>query len=139
MPDHLELSNPTAASPPVGQYTNVAVVAPAAAVAYVAGQLPVDGQAQVVAPGDFDRQADAVFASLARTLEAAGSSMAGVAFVRAHLVDEAHWGPFRDARARAFQRHGVSQPPPATTVVVRSLFGGSLIELDAVAVVGEER
>lgn len=131
----LRMTNPDGAPAPVGQYTNVALVAPAATVAHVAGQLPVDAQGQVLAPGDFDRQADAVFDSLAATLEGLGSSLAQVAFIRAFMVEDEAWVPFREARARAYAKHGVAEPPPATTLVVKSLYGGALIELDAVAVV----
>ncbi|MQA81824.1 MAG: RidA family protein [Streptosporangiales bacterium] len=126
--------NPEGAPPPVGQYTNVSIVGAGAATAYVAGQLAVDETGALVAPGDFDAQADAVFAGLATLLESLGSSLKEVAFVRAFLVRDEDFVGWRDARRRAFAEHGVLEPPPATTVVVSGLYGGALIELDAVAV-----
>jgi enamine deaminase RidA (YjgF/YER057c/UK114 family) len=128
----IRFSNPAGNPPPVGQYTNVAVIAPGTPTAYVAGQLPVDGEGRVVG-ADFDEQADAVFAMLQTALQGVGSSLERVAFIRAFMVDPSHFPAFRDARARAFRAHGVSEPPPATTIVVSELYGGSLIELDAAA------
>jgi enamine deaminase RidA (YjgF/YER057c/UK114 family) len=132
----LEFIDPDGAPPPVGQYTNVAVVGPAGATAYVAGQLAVDASGRVIAPGDFDAQADAIFATLASLLESMGSSLAEVAFVRSFLVRDEDFARFRDARKRAFARHGITEPPPATTVVVSGLYGGALLEIDAVVAVG---
>jgi enamine deaminase RidA (YjgF/YER057c/UK114 family) len=126
--------NPATLDPPVGQYSNLAIVPATAKIVHVAGQLPVDAQAQVIAP-DFETQAAAVFAQLATALEAAGTSMASLASVNTYLVDDGDLPAFRDARRRAFERYGVDPPPPATTVIVRGLLGGSRIEVSAVAVI----
>lgn len=128
-------SNPPGQPPPVGQYTNVAIVAPGAHTAYVAGQLPVDAAGAVVHEGDFDRQADLVFTRLEKLLEECGSGLAQVAMIRAYMVREEDFARFREARARAFEAASVAEPPPATTLVVAGLYGGALIELDAVATV----
>jgi enamine deaminase RidA (YjgF/YER057c/UK114 family) len=79
-----------------------------------------------------------VFERLATTLASAGSSMREVAFIRAFFTSDDHFPMFRDARRRAFEQHGVTEPPPVTAIIVKGLFGGSLIELDAVAVAGGE-
>jgi aminoacrylate peracid reductase len=129
-----ERLNPPGAPAPVGQYSNVAVVPAAADTIHVAGQLPVDTQGAVVHPGDFAAQADLVFSTLAATLEGCRSSLAEVVALRAFLVRDEDWPGFRDARARAFAAHGVAVSPTATTIVAKSLYGGALIELDAVAV-----
>lgn len=127
--------DPASVPPPVGQYSNVACIAPASTVAYVAGQLPVDGDGRVRFEGDFARQAALVFDNLAAALAGVGSSLARVAFIRAFMVDAEDFATFRDVREQAFADHGVQSPPPATTVVVSGLYGGSRVELDAVAVV----
>jgi enamine deaminase RidA (YjgF/YER057c/UK114 family) len=130
----VEYENPATLDSPVGQYSNLAVTAAGAKVAHVAGQLPVDAEAKPIAE-DFDAQAEAVFAQLAKALEAAGSSMANLTSVNTFLVAEDDLPRFRDARRRAFERYGVDPPPPATTVIVRALLGGSRIEISATAVV----
>lgn len=131
--------DPETLPPPVGEYRNVAIVDPSARIAHVAGQLPLDGQGQLAAGMGFAEQAAMVFGNLARALRSAGSSLAYVAHIRAFLVDEADLPGFRVARSEAFSRYGVTDPPPATTVVVKALVGGSLIELDAVAAIPFER
>jgi 2-iminobutanoate/2-iminopropanoate deaminase len=129
-----ERFNPPGVAPPVGQYSNVAIVPANADTIHVAGQLPVDDAGSVVHPADFAAQADRVFSMLAATLEGCGSSLTDVVVLRAFLVRDEDWAGYRDARARAFAAHGVEAPPTATTIVVQSLYGGALIELDAVAV-----
>jgi 2-iminobutanoate/2-iminopropanoate deaminase len=129
----VEYLNPAGQPAPVGQYTNVAIVPSGARTAHVAGQLPVDDEGRVVGD-DFAAQADLVFGRLAETLEAVGSSLANVVFMRAYLVRDSDFAAFRDVRRRAYERFGVSSPPPATTIVVRGLYGGASVELDAVAV-----
>jgi 2-iminobutanoate/2-iminopropanoate deaminase len=132
---NIRFENPSGSSVPVGQYTNVAVVAPNAGTVHVAGQLPTDESGAVDAPGDFAAQAELVFDRLAATLEGAGSSLAEAAIIRTYMVEEDHFALFRDARRAAFERHGVTSPPPATTIIAKALYGGSLIELDAVGVI----
>jgi enamine deaminase RidA (YjgF/YER057c/UK114 family) len=127
--------NPEGQPPPVGQYTNVAIVPAGEATAQIAGQLPVDSAGAVLAPGDFDQQAELVFERLRSLLEGIGSGLAEVAMIRAYMVREEDFARFREIRRRAFAEAGVTQPPPATTLVVKGLYGGALIELDAVAVV----
>ena len=134
-------ANPAQIPAPVGQYTNVAIVDHQSSVAYVAGQLPLDENGKLVGEGDFAIQAQVAFDNLANALGAAGSSLAEAAYVRAFLVNEHDLPQFRAVRAEAYLQHGVTDPPPATTVLVKGLIEGSLIELDAVAVVspkGEE-
>jgi enamine deaminase RidA (YjgF/YER057c/UK114 family) len=121
--------------PPVGQYSQIALVPASAQVAHVAGQLSVDETGTVLDAGDFAAQAERVFSSLAANLEAVGSSMRQIASLRAYLVSDSDFPAFRTARRTAFQRHRVTQPPPATTVVVAGLYGGALFELEAMAVV----
>jgi len=130
----IRFADPDGSPPRVGQYSTVAFVPASAATIHLAGHLPLDADGKLVGAGDFAAQANAVFASLARTLEGAGSSLRDVAMLRAFVVGEEHLPRFRDARAKAYEATGVVEPPPATTVLVAGLIGGSLIELDAVAV-----
>jgi enamine deaminase RidA (YjgF/YER057c/UK114 family) len=132
MSSGLQRFSPPGGPTPVGQYSTVAVVSPAATVVYVAGLVPMDETGTLVGE-TFTEQADLVFKQLASTLAAAGSSMASVAFIRAFLVSEPDFPAFREARRRAFARHDLTTPPPGTTVIVQALAGGSLIELDAIA------
>ncbi len=134
----IKFLNPSGQPPAVGQYTNVALVPAGEATAQIAGQLPVDAQGTVVAPGDFDAQADMVFERLSGLLEEIGSSLAAVTMLRTYMVRDEDFPRFREARRRAYAAAGIEDPPPATTLVVKGLYGGALIELDAVAAVPAE-
>jgi enamine deaminase RidA (YjgF/YER057c/UK114 family) len=133
-PNEVQFSNPPGAPTVQGQYSTVAVVPSTAGLIFVAGMLPMDDKSEVIAPGDFRAQADLVFDNLAATLRGAGSSLDDVVMLRTFMTTDEHWPIFREARHDAYLRHGVQAPPPATTIMAKSLIGGSLIELDAVAV-----
>jgi 2-iminobutanoate/2-iminopropanoate deaminase len=45
---------------------------------FVSGQAAIDGNGQIVGVGDFDAQAEQVFANLERVLSAGGSSLRNV-------------------------------------------------------------
>ena len=125
-------TNPDNVDPPIGQYSQVSIVDGGGTLVHVAGQLPLDVDGKLVGD-DFKAQADHVFANLAALLEAGGSSMDRILYLRAYMTRNEDYALYKEARAQAFERHGVVSPPPATTVVVAGLVGGSRIELDAVA------
>lgn len=96
----------------------------------VSGQAALDGQGRTVGVGDFDAQAEQVFANLRRVLEAAGSSLGQVVKVTIYLTDMANFPKIVALRARHFTR-----PWPADTIVeVRALARPELqIEIEAIA------
>jgi enamine deaminase RidA (YjgF/YER057c/UK114 family) len=113
-------------------YAYASVVA-AGRVVYTAGACPLDGAGQVVAPGDFAAQAQAVMDNLVVALRAAGASLSDVAkstvYVastdRADLV--AAWNVVR----AAFGEHDA----PSTLLGVAVLgYPDQLVEVEAVAV-----
>jgi enamine deaminase RidA (YjgF/YER057c/UK114 family) len=131
----LKFLNPEGSPPPVGQYSTVAVAAPGSTTVYVAGHLPLSETITPVS-NDFREQADFVLSALKRTLEGVGSDFAHICILRAFIVGRDNLAQYRDARIAAYSHEGVSDcPPPATTVLVDGLIGGSLIELEAIAVV----
>jgi 2-iminobutanoate/2-iminopropanoate deaminase len=134
---NISFVNPPDAGPPVGQYSNLSIVEPPARLVHVAGQLPLGPDGELVAD-DLEAQMEHVFSALAALLIAAGSSMTRIVYLRTYLTRPEDYAAFKALRARLFERHGVSEPPPATTIVVAWLVGGSLIEVDAVAVADEE-
>ena len=126
--------NPTTVDPPIGQYSQISIVDPSAALLHVAGQLPLDSTGELVAD-EFNAQAEHVFTNLATLLEAGGSAMNRILYLRTYMTRQEDYARFKAVRAHVFERHAVTDPPPATTVIVAGLVGGSLIELDAVAAV----
>jgi len=94
------------------------------------GQAAIDLEGQLVGVGDFDRQAEQVFANLAAVLEAAGSSLGQIVKVTIFLTDMSHFPRIVALRERYF-----SPPYPADTIVeVRALALPELeIEIEAIA------
>ena len=92
------------------------------------------GNGQLVGVGDFDAQAEQVFANLERVLRAGGSSLANVIKVTIFLRDMSNFPKIVELRGRYF-----TPPYPADTIVeVTSLYSPeALIEIEAIAVAGE--
>jgi reactive intermediate/imine deaminase len=98
---------------------------------YISGQAAIGPEGEVVGAGDFDRQAEQVFANLERVLKAGGSSLENVVKVTIFLTDMGNFGKIVELRGRYF-----TPPYPADTIVeVTSLALPELmIEIEAIAV-----
>jgi reactive intermediate/imine deaminase len=101
----------------------------------ISGQAAIDENGEIVGAGDFDAQAEQVFANLKRVLEAAGSGLDKIIKVNIYLTDMANFPKIVDLRARYF-----SPPWPADTIVgVTGLALPELeIEIEATALVNGE-
>jgi 2-iminobutanoate/2-iminopropanoate deaminase len=98
---------------------------------FISGQAPIDETGQIVGVGDFDAQAEQVFANLERVLRAGGSSFTNVIKVTIFLRDMSNFPKIVELRGRYF-----TPPYPADTIVeVTSLYSpDALIEIEAIAV-----
>ncbi len=101
---------------------------------FISGQTARDGSGQVVGVGDFDAQAEQVFANLERVLRAGGSSLTNVIKVTIFLRDMTNFPKIVELRGRYF-----TPPYPADTIVeVTSLSSPeALLESEAIAVADE--
>lgn len=101
---------------------------------FVSGQAAIDGNGQIVGVGDFDAQAEQVFANLERVLSAGGSSLRNVIKVTIFLRDMSNFDRIVELRRRYF-----TPPYPADTIVeVSSLYSPqALLEIEAIAVADE--
>jgi len=101
----------------------------------LSGQAAIDADGRLVGVGDFDAQAEQVFANIARVLEAAGSSLDRVIKVTIYLTDMGNFPKIVQLR----ERWGT--PYPADTIVeVKALaLPELLIEIDATALAGDGR
>ena len=101
---------------------------------YISGQAAIDDRGQIVGIGDFNAQAEQVFANLQRVLSAGGSSLKNVIKVTIFLRDMSNFDKIVELRGRYF-----TPPYPADTIVeVSSLYSpDALIEIEAVAVADE--
>jgi 2-iminobutanoate/2-iminopropanoate deaminase len=98
---------------------------------FISGQAPIDENGQIVGVGDFDAQAEQVFANLERVLRAGGSSFTNVIKVTIFLRDMSNFPKIVELRSRYF-----TPPYPADTIVeVTSLYSpDALIEIEAIAI-----
>ncbi|SFJ44995.1 RidA family protein [Amycolatopsis sacchari] len=98
----------------------------------VSGQLPIDPGTGTVAGTTVAEQTAQVVRNLEAVLAAAGASMADVVMLRVYLTDPAHVGELNEAYAKL-----VGEPYPARTTVCTPLPRGMLVEIDALAVLGD--
>ena len=103
---------------------------------FVSGQGGFGADGAVVDPDDFEAQLRQAYANLAAILEANGASLATVVKMNVLLARAGDYDAFKRVRHEVF-----SAPYPASTVTVAGgfLFEGMLVEMDAVARVGEPR
>jgi reactive intermediate/imine deaminase len=101
---------------------------------FISGQAAIDMKGQIVGAGDFNAQAEQVFANLDRVLRAGGSSLANVIKVTIFLRDMANFQKIVELRGRYF-----TPPYPADTIVeVSSLYTPeALLEIEAIAIADE--
>jgi len=98
---------------------------------FTSGQAAIDMDGNLVGVGDFDAQADQVFANLAAVLGAAGSDLSKVVKGTIYLTDMSNFPKIMELREKYF-----SLPYPADTLVeVSALALPELeIEIEAIAI-----
>jgi 2-iminobutanoate/2-iminopropanoate deaminase len=103
---------------------------------FVSGQGGFGDDGAVVDANDFEAQLRRAYANVATLLEANGGSLATVVRMTVYLARASDYDTFKRVRHEVF-----GAPYPASTAIVAGgfLFDGMLVELDAVARVGEPR
>ena len=131
----LTLDNPKTVAAPFGD--RVAHVAridlPGGALLTLSGQVAVDDEGRVVAPGDAGRQAERIFELIGAILHAHGAGLRDVLHIRTFMTDLGDLPAYGAVRRRLF----TGTPPPAsTTVQVGALFlPGAVLEVEVTAAV----
>ena len=125
-----EIVNPSGVHEPIGRSYSHA--RKAGNTIYVAGQVALDVEGNLVGKGDIVAQTDQVFTNLQAVLAAAGTSFSDVAKLTTYLTSREDLPGFREGR----QRHFTGDPPANTLVIVSGLASPDfLLEIEAVAVV----
>jgi enamine deaminase RidA (YjgF/YER057c/UK114 family) len=102
---------------------------------YIAGQLAHDQAGNLVRRGDFRAQVKQVFENLKARLEEGGASFKDVIKLNYYVTDASDLQAVRDVRESYVN---TEKPPASTLVVVKRLVQEEyLIEVEAIAVVGE--
>ena len=99
---------------------------------FIAGQVAVDAENNVVGHEDGEKQAEQVFENLKAVLTAAGASFENLVMTTTYLTDIKHREAFNTVRARYYR----TTSPTNTLVVVAGLAHPDyLIEISGIAVV----
>jgi len=131
----LQFLDPAGLPAPAG-YSH-AVQAPPGRTIYVSGQLPLDKDGKLIGADDFAAQAGQVFANLRTALAAAGATFDDVVKLNMFVTDMKQLPALRAARDRYIN---LRKPPASTLVEVnRFVRDGVMVEIDATAVVGDDR
>jgi 2-iminobutanoate/2-iminopropanoate deaminase len=98
----------------------------------VAGQVPIDPKTGAIVGATVTEQTRQVFANLNAILDAAGSGLDDVLMLRVYLTDTAHFAEFNAVFAEF-----VTEPFAARTTIYCGLAPNMLVEIDALAVLGD--
>jgi 2-iminobutanoate/2-iminopropanoate deaminase len=101
---------------------------------FVSGQLPVDQQRQLVAPGDLKGQTRQVLENLTTVLKASGATWKEVAKLTIFVVGMEQIAQVREARAAFYAEQGIEAPASTAVGVAGLAIEGALIEIEAYAV-----
>lgn len=122
-------SSPEDLALPAG-YSHVVTIPPGRLV-WTSGQVPLDVQRNIVAPGDWESQTRGVFENVERALAAAGAGWSDVVKLTIYVVDV---GELETIRAVRDEFVDTASPPTSSLVKVAGLFHPDvLIEVEAVA------
>ncbi|MEV5630344.1 RidA family protein [Micromonospora tulbaghiae] len=131
----LTLDNPASVAAPFGdRFAHVARIdVGGGALLMLAGQVAVDDDGTVVAPGDAGAQAERIFEIVGGVLAAHGASFDDVLHIRTFMTDLADLPAYAAVRRRLFPG---TPPPASTTVEISKLFlPGAVLEVEVTAVV----
>ncbi|TDE32247.1 RidA family protein [Actinomadura sp. 6K520] len=128
----VKIGNPaTVPAPPNTAYSHTAYVTQGPML-YVSGQIALDENGEMDAPGDITRQSEVIFSLLERILAAHGAGFGDVVNIRSFLTDLDLRRGYGAVRAKYF----TGPPPTSTTVEVPRLFHpDALLEVEIVAAV----
>ena len=96
---------------------------------FTSGQIPADPASGELAPGGIAQQTEQSLKNLSVVLEAAGSGLDQVIKTTCFLTDMADFAAFNAAYGKYFSEH----KPARSTVAVKALPKGALVEIECVA------
>ena len=124
-------TNPPTLSKPTGYMHVVEVTGPGKTI-YIAGQIALDKDGNVVGAGNMKAQAEQVFKNLQAALDAAGAKFSDVVKMNTYITDMEQAPAVREVRARYF---GDTVPASTLVQVVRLARPEFLLEIEVIAAV----
>ena len=124
--------NPPSAPPVQGMYSHVAR---AGELAFIAGQVAVDGTGNPVGVGDLAAQVNQVFDNIGKILQDLGTGFESVMQFTTYLTSADSIPVFMSARATLFPRlfPGGKYPPNTLLVIDRLVKPEFMLEIEAIA------
>lgn len=119
--------NPASLGPAIAPYAQATV---AGDLIFVAGQVALDKDNSVIAPGDARAQTIAALERTEAILAEAGASLADVASATAFITDRSLFAAFNEGWAVKFGEHR----PARATLVAGLLLDGLVVEIQTIAV-----
>jgi len=116
----------SAAPAAIGPYSQAVA---AAGVIFTSGQIGLDPRTGQLVEGGIEAQTRQVLKNLQAVLEAAGSNMSRIMKTTVYLADMQDFAVMNQAYGEILG----GQPPARSTVAVKALPKGALIEIDAIA------
>lgn len=123
----IQIINPATFGPSLFPYSQATV---AGGLVFVAGQVALDDDNNVVAPGDAYEQTKVTLDRVARVLAEVGGSLADVVTATVFVPDLKHLPGFNQAWVERFGDHR----PARATVVAGLLIDGLVVEVQSIAV-----
>jgi 2-iminobutanoate/2-iminopropanoate deaminase len=124
-------TNPPTLSKPTG-YTHLVEVTGPGKTIYIAGQIALDKDGNVVGAGNMKAQAEQVFKNLQAALDAAGAKFSDVVKMNTYVTDMEQAPAVREVRARYF---GDTTPASTLVQVVHLARPEFLLEIEVIAAV----
>ena len=136
MSTEIQIYNPDALGPPMGQYHHVTRVK-ASEYLFIAGMLAGDKDGNVVGERDFDAQCRQVFANIHAALASAGAEWSNVVQFTTYLVHSQSIPEFMEFRLREFPKMfpDGKYPPNTLLMVDRLVQEPFLVEVQTVAAI----
>ena len=127
----MKRTNPPALSKPTG-YTHIVEVTGPGKTIYIAGQIALDKDGNLVGAGDMKAQAEQVFKNLEAALAAAGAKFSDVVKMNTYVTDMEKAPAVREVRARYF---GEITPASTLVQVVKLARPEFMLEIEVVAAI----
>jgi enamine deaminase RidA (YjgF/YER057c/UK114 family) len=130
----IEILEPRGVAKPAGLYNHAISVSPGQLL-FIAGQVAIDENGQLIGEGDFNAQMEQVFRNLGHILESAGTSFDNVVKFTTYLTRSQDLSAFYKKRAELFTGlYPGGRYPTNTLLVIDQLAREEwLVEVEAVA------
>ena len=125
--------NPENHLPPQGRYSHVAIAEPGR-LAFIAGQVALDANGELVGPGDVAAQFPQVFSNIGAVLAGIGAGFHDIVELTTYLLGEQSRAPWLEARNAVYREHFGDGPyPPNTLLIISGLVRPEMrVEVSAV-------